>query len=60
MKNRFFVMMWSQDGETATPITESDKYGNDIVAFWETEKEARKDMDKHPFASANGYEVFEM
>jgi len=60
MKNRFFVMMWSQDGSTATPITEIDKNDNDVVMFWATEEDAKEEMELHPAASKFGYEVFEM
>lgn len=56
----WFAMMYSQDGKTAMPITTDDGFGNDVVKFWTSEAEARDELDKHHYASAFGYELFEM
>jgi len=55
----YFVMMYSQDGKTAMPILEGNKE-NAPVMFWDSEEDAHEDMINHPYASAFGYEVFEI
>ena len=60
MEKPFFVIMYSQDGQLAMPITTDDSYGNDEIAFWEMAREARAAMKDHPFAQAIGFEIFEM
>jgi hypothetical protein len=56
----FFVMMYSQDGNTAMPIMESLENDHEEVMFWPTEIEAHEAMTQHPFAQEFGYEVFTM
>lgn len=56
----WFAMMYSQDGKTAMPIVREDDHGNELVKFWPSEAEAHEELDKHPFAKAFGYELFEM
>jgi len=61
MDKPYFVMMYSQDGKTAMVITDGEnEYDDNAVKFWATEKEAREAMNKHPYASKLGYEVFSM
>ena len=56
----WFVMMYSQNGKTAMPIVTEDEHENEVVKFWPTEADAHAAMKEHPYASALGYEVFEM
>lgn len=58
MDKPFFIMMYTQHGNNATPILKPGVEEN--VAFYKTEEEAREIADKHPFANAFGYEIFEM
>jgi hypothetical protein len=58
MDKPFFVMMYSQSGNTAMPIMADMEM--EEVAFYATEQEARDMADNHGFASKFGYEIFEM
>ena len=62
MKKPFFIMAYSQNGGTAMPIVESTDENdyNDDVAFFETEKEARKTAEKQILCKSFGYEIFKM
>ena len=60
MKKVYFAMMYSQDGETAMPIIDSEDEDGERVKFWETEEEARESMKNHYFAKSFGYEIFSM
>lgn len=55
MKNRFFIMMSSQNGDYVLPIVDDDEE----VMLFETEEDARRCGDDHSFCQAFGYEVFE-
>lgn len=54
MKNRYFIMMYSQSGETAFPMATEEEH----VAFFSTVEEARDAANEHFIASNFGYEVF--
>lgn len=58
MTKRFFVMVYSSNGESAFPITDSDD-DDDIPKFWETAEEARGLMEMR-IVGKLGYEIFEM
>lgn len=57
MTKPFFIMIYAQSGEGASPMTQGN---SDEVQFWATEAEAREVADNHFYASAMGYEIFEM
>jgi len=57
MKKRFFIMIYSQDGESALPMVEGD--GND-VKFFDSKEDARIAGSEQICAQAFGFEIFEM
>lgn len=59
MTKRFFIMIYSQDGDTAMPMIDVDSELGD-VKFFGTEDEAREVGNNHPFASVMGFDIFEM
>ena len=60
MDRPFFIMMYSQNGKVAMPIIKTDEHGNENVAFFGSEGEARSTAEDHEFCKAFGYEIFEM
>ena len=56
----FFVMMYSQDGNSAMPIMESLENDHEQVMFWPTRQDAHEAMIQHPYAQSFGYKVFNM
>lgn len=56
MEKPFFIMMYWQNGKFATPIMN----GDEDVAFFSTEMEARRVAENHEACQAFGYEIFEM
>jgi len=55
MKNRFFIMMSSQNGDYVLPIVDEDEE----VMLFETQEDAEACATAHSFCQAFGYEVFE-
>jgi len=55
MKNRFFIMMSSQNGDYVLPIVGEDEE----VMLFETQEDAEDCATDHSFCQAFGYEVFE-
>ncbi len=49
MDRPFFIIMYSQNGKMVMPIIQIDEYGNEDVAIYSSEDEARKVADDHEF-----------
>ena len=58
MNKPYFVMAYTQDGLSATPIVTDDQYGNEIVEFFETEREAEELARNQIMCSNFGYQIF--
>ena len=56
MRDKFFIMLYSQKGDKAMPIVDE----NDDVIFFGSMKEAVKAMKGNMYAEAFGFEVFEL
>ena len=54
---KWFVMMYSQNGEYVMPMTEGY---NDEVALWETEDAANDAAKDNPYANAFGFQAYEV
>lgn len=58
MEKSFFVMLYNQNGEYASPLIED--VDSDDVTFFESEEEAEEIMSNHPYGQAFGYKIFNM
>ena len=56
MEKPFFLMMFTQRGDHASPAVDDDGE----VMFWHTKGEADEAMRGHIYAEAFGYEVHEI
>lgn len=56
MEKPFFIMMYTQDGKLAMPITEE----NENVKFFASAQEARVCAFDHIYCKAFGFEIFNM
>lgn len=56
MEKPFFIMMFNQRGDYASPATED----NGDVMLWHTAGEAEEAMRGHIYAEAFGYEVHKL
>ena len=54
--DKWFVMMYSQDGGRVMPLLDDD----DCVRLWETEAEANAVARKNPYANAFGFQAYEV
>jgi hypothetical protein len=59
MKKPYFIMAFSQNGELAIPIIDSDSNENDVKLF-KTFKEAKDCANIQPICQAFGYKIFKM
>jgi hypothetical protein len=57
MEHPFFIMIYSQNGDSAMPMTDGD---SGDVKFFGTEDEARIAGNEHFYAKAFGFEIFEI
>lgn len=56
MVKKYYIMLYSQLGHNATPITKA----NGEVAFYSTRKDAKNIAKNHAFCKAFGYKIFSM
>jgi len=52
-EDRFFVMVYSQDGNMVFPLLDN----NGDVTLWDSEEQATFSAEKNPFAEAFGFTV---
>lgn len=58
MKNKYFIMMFWQNMQGASPIVRDNEFGNEEVSFYKTYDEAKKIAEGHAACQAFGYEIF--
>lgn len=51
--DRFFVMVYSQDGNMVFPLLDD----NDDVTLWDSEEQASTSAKRNPYADAFGFTV---
>jgi hypothetical protein len=57
---KYFVMMYSQKGDSIMSIVEVDEYDNENVKLYDSYEEAENEMKDHAYASQLGYEIFDI
>ena len=59
MNKPYFVMLYSQRGDCLIPLVNSDEFGIESLAMFETEEEAHKSGSANILGQSFGYEVHE-